>query len=321
VAPEARAAAREPAIRTTGLSKRFGQVRAVDGLAVEVARGEVFGLVGPDGAGKTTTIRLLTAVGLPTSGRALVLGCDTVHDAEAIKGRVGYMAQRFTLYRDLTVVENLRFFADVFGVRGPERAERIERLLGFARLGPFRDRRADHLSGGMQKKLGLACTLVHSPELLFLDEPTTGVDPVSRREFWAILADLHLQGITIFASTPYMDEAERCTRVGLLYRGRLIQCDTPERIRALVPGDMLEIRLGDVRRARPLVASLEGVSEVQVQGESLRVLVDDAGRRSGQIREALGRENVAVTSLRATRPGMQEAFISLIEGATAQAER
>ena len=248
---------------------------AVDGLNLAVRRGEIFGLVGPDGSGKTTTIRMLCAIMDPTEGSARVAGFDTVAEPEQIKRRIGYMAQRFNLYGDLSVVENLDFFADVFQVRGRERRERKERLLRFARLTEFRTRRAAHLSGGMQKKLALACTLIHQPEIIFLDEPTTGVDPVSRREFWDILTELHLQGITIFVSTPYMDEAERCSRVALMYQGRIIVCDEPERIKGLVAGDLAELRPSDLRLAEEIVAGVAGVLEVQTYGDLLHVFVDD----------------------------------------------
>ncbi|MFQ5859409.1 MAG: ABC transporter ATP-binding protein [Anaerolineae bacterium] len=301
-------------IVTENLTKSFGETVAVNGLDLAVERGEIFGLVGPDGAGKTTTIRILTAIMLPTSGQATVLGHDTVREAEAIKTDIGYMAQRFNLYRDLTVWENLNFFADVFEVTGAERRERIDRLLEFARLTQFKDRRAEHLSGGMQKKLALACTLVHEPKILFLDEPTTGVDPVSRREFWEILTDLHIQGITIFVSTPYMDEAERCSRVGLLYRGRLTVCDTPERIRQMVEGDLVEVRTANLKPAREAVTHMDGVLEVQTYGDLLHVFVDDAGRRMSQMADGLAEAGITVQGVRATRPRMEEAFISLIRG-------
>jgi ABC-2 type transport system ATP-binding protein len=301
-------------IVTENLTKSFKETVAVDGLDLAVERGEIFGLVGPDGAGKTTTIRMLTAIMLPTSGQATVLGHDTVTQPEAIKTDIGYMAQRFNLYRDLTVWENLNFFADVFEVTGTERRERISQLLEFARLTEFKDRRSEHLSGGMQKKLALACTLVHQPQILFLDEPTTGVDPVSRREFWEILTDLHLQGITIFVSTPYMDEAERCSRVGLMYRGRLIVCDTPEHIRAMLEGELIEVRTPNLKRAREAVTHLAGVLEVQTYGDLLHVFVDDAGRRTPQIADALAEAGIAVQGIRTTRPRMEEAFISLIRG-------
>lgn len=299
-------------IVTRNLTKTFGETVAVDGLDLAVTRGEVFGLVGPDGAGKTTTIRMLTAIMMPTSGRATVLGHDTVSEAEAIKSDIGYMAQRFNLYRDLTVWENLNFFADVFEVTGAERRERVGRLLEFARLTQFKERRADHLSGGMQKKLALACTLVHEPQILFLDEPTTGVDPVSRREFWGILTDLHLQGITIFVSTPYMDEADRCSRVGLLHCGRLIVCNTPDNIRQRLEGELLGVRASNLKQAREIVSQLGGVLEVQTYGDRLHVFVDDAGRREPEIASRLAEAGIAVGSIRTMQPRMEEAFISLI---------
>jgi len=319
-------------IQTENLTRQFKKVTAVDGLDLAVARGEIFGLVGPDGAGKTTTIRMLCAIMDPTGGSARVAGFDTVRQPEEIKRRIGYMAQRFNLYGDLSVAENLDFFADVFQVRGRERRERKERLLQFARLTQFRRRRAAHLSGGMQKKLALACTLIHQPEVIFLDEPTTGVDPVSRREFWDILTELHLQGITIFVSTPYMDEAERCSRVGLMYRGRIIVNDEPDEIKGLVAGDLLELRpagagaegagsLGkSLRRAEEIVGRLEGVMEVQTYGDLLHVFVDDAAARQEPLVAALKAAGIDVVDLRQTRPRMEEAFISLVRRERAQAE-
>ncbi len=302
----------ETVIETHDLTKRFKKLTAVDALGMSVRRGEIFGLLGPDGAGKTTTIRMLCAVMDPTSGRARVAGLDSVSGAEQIKRRIGYMAQKFNLYGDLSVEENLDFFADVFQVRGRVRAERKERLLQFARLVEFRRRRAAHLSGGMQKKLALACTLIHQPEIIFLDEPTTGVDPVSRREFWDILTELHLQGITILVSTPYMDEAERCSRVGLMYQGRIIVCDTPEHIKGLVAGELLEVRPVDLRRAEKVVGAVEGVLEVQTYGDLLHAFVDSAEAREPAIRAALEGEAIGLVGLRRIRPRMEEAFISLV---------
>jgi ABC-2 type transport system ATP-binding protein len=299
-------------IQTESLTRRFKRVTAVDGLDLSVRRGEIFGLVGPDGSGKTTTIRMLCAIMDPTGGSARVAGFDTVSQPEQIKRRIGYMAQRFNLYGDLSVVENLDFFADVFQVRGRERRQRKERLLQFARLTEFRKRRAAHLSGGMQKKLALACTLIHEPEIIFLDEPTTGVDPVSRREFWNILTELHLQGITILVSTPYMDEAERCSRVGLMYEGRIIVCDAPDRIKGLVSGDLLEIRLSDLRHGETVVSEVEGVQEVQTYGDLLHVFVDNAGQRQEPLLAALRTAGIQVVGWRQTRPRMEEAFISLV---------
>jgi ABC-2 type transport system ATP-binding protein len=300
-------------IQTESLTKRFRQTVAVDGLDLSVQRGEIFGLVGPDGAGKTTTIRMLCAVMDPSSGRARVAGLDTVAGAEQIKRRIGYMAQRFNLYGDLSAEENLDFFADIFQVPAKARRERKDRLLQFARLTEFRRRRAAHLSGGMQKKLALACTLIHQPEIIFLDEPTTGVDPVSRREFWDILTELHLQGITIFVSTPYMDEAERCSRVGLIYQGRIVVCDTPEQIKGLVTGELLEIRTSDLRQAEKVVRLLDGVLEVQTYGDLIHAFVDSAQVREAAIRASLAEAGIGVTNVRSIRPRMEEAFISLVQ--------
>ena len=302
----------EAIIETRNLTKRFNTVVAVSGLNLAVRRGEIFGLVGPDGAGKTTTIRLLAGIMVPTEGTATVAGYDTVKQAEEIKKRIGYMAQRFNLYGDLSVVENLRFFADVFQVPRREREERLVRLLEFAQLTEFRSRRAMHLSGGMQKKLALACTLIHRPEVLFLDEPTTGVDPVSRREFWDILLDLHLQGITVFVSTPYMDEAERCSRVGFMHQGSLIVCDEPNRIREIVQGDLIEVRSSDLRQARKALEGREGILEIQTYGDLLHVFVDSAPQRIPELEDHLAAHGIEVEGLRQTRPRMEEAFISLI---------
>jgi len=311
----------ELVIETHELTKRFADARtgdrqgvlAVDRLSLTVQRGEIFGLVGPDGAGKTTTIRLLAAILEPSSGWARVAGFDTLREPEPIKRRIGYMAQRFNLYGDLTVRENLDFFADVYQVRGEERDQRIARLLEFARLTQFQDRRAAQLSGGMQKKLALACALVHKPEILFLDEPTTGVDPISRREFWDILADLHLEGVTLFISTPYMDEAERCSRVGFMFRGNLVVCDVPGAIKGLLPGELVEVRAHDMRRVREALLGVEGVLQVQIYGDRLHAFVDDAERRMGELGAALADAGVEVLSMRRAPPRMEEAFIWLMQ--------
>jgi len=303
-------------IETHNLTKRFRQTVAVDGLNLTVERGEIFGLLGPDGAGKTTTIRLLCALLTPTAGTARVAGFDTVRQGEEIKRRIGYMPQQFSLYGDLTVLENLIFFADVFEVGRRERDERISRLLAFSRLEEFRHRRAAQLSGGMQKKLALACTLIHHPEILFLDEPTTGVDPVSRREFWEILTELHLEGVTLFVSTPYMDEAERCSRVALMLDGQVIACDTPDRIREQVTGHLLELRPDRLREAARVLQEVPGVLEVQVYGDRLHVFVEDPQAGASAIRNALARAGIRTEGLRPTRPRMEQAFISLIKRKT-----
>lgn len=308
-------------IQTDNLTREFRDLVAVDHLTLKVRRGEIFGLLGPDGAGKTTTIRMLCAIMDPTDGRAKVAGFDTQEKPEEIKGRIGYMPQQFSLYGDLTVDENLSFFADIFQVTPSTRRRRKEELLSFARLTEFRTRRAAQLSGGMQKKLALACTLIHDPEVIFLDEPTTGVDPVSRREFWDILTELHLQGVTLFVSTPYMDEAERCSRVALMFQGEVIVCDKPSQIKGLVEGELLELRPDRLREASRVIADLSGVLEVQTYGDLLHVFVDDAKQRDTAIEAALREAGIAVEDMRHTRPRMEEAFISLIRKRAEQRER
>jgi ABC-2 type transport system ATP-binding protein len=302
----------QPAVLTRGLTRQFGAVVAVDGLDLTIPPGELFGLVGPDGAGKTTTMRLLAGLLAISDGEARVAGEDLKLHPESVKPRIGYMAQEFSLYAELSVSENLRFFAELYQVPRPLISERMERLLEFAGLTEFTDRRAGHLSGGMQKKLALACTLIHEPPVLLLDEPTTGVDPISRREFWDILTTLHLSGTTILVSTPYMDEADRCTRVGLIYRGRLAVCEAPRRIRARLAGEIVHLRTPDWQAARELLADMSGVAEIQTYGEALHLLVDSAQGRLPEIRARLQAQGLAVTELRQAPARMEEAFISLI---------
>lgn len=301
-----------PIIQTDGLTRDFKTTRAVDSLDLSIQPGELFGLVGPDGAGKTTTLRLLAGLLDITSGSASVLGLDLAQEAETIKPHVGYMAQQFSMYAELSVIENLVFFAELFDVDSADLAARTERLLSFAGLNEFQQRRASKLSGGMQKKLALACTLIHQPEILLLDEPTTGVDPISRREFWDILTELYLDGTTIIVSTPYMDEADRCSRVGLMYSGRMVVCDTPRNIRARLEGDIIEVRADDWRSAEKLLASLPGVQEVQTYGESLHLLVDSGEKLLPKIEKALKDHHLGYRSARVAPARMEEAFISLI---------
>lgn len=291
------------------------QVRAVDNVDIMVYRGETFGLLGADGAGKTTTLRLLNGLLQPDGGTMRVAGLDPARRAERrqIHVRSGYMPQQFALYGDLSVSENLSFFAESYGLTGAQQAERIPRLLRFARLDEFKGRLGAQLSGGMKKKLALACMLVHEPEVLFLDEPTLGVDPVSRREFWNLLSDLRAEkGVTIFVCTPYMDEAERCHRVGLLYEGRLIACDTPQAIRRLVPGELLELHCSDVYAAQTAVGQMEGVLEVQTYGDLLHVFVDSAQGRMAQVEMALLAQGILVSDVRPVDARMEEAFVSLV---------
>jgi ABC-2 type transport system ATP-binding protein len=227
-------------IEARDLTRKFGDLTAVDGLNLSVAAGEIFGLVGPDGAGKTTTLRMLCGLLDPTEGSATVAGYDTVRQGQAVKDQIGYMAQRFGLYQDLTVDENMTFYADLFGIVGEQRKALTAQLLRMTRMEEFRGRQAGRLSGGMKQKLALMCTLLHRPQILFLDEPTNGVDPVSRRDFWAILYQLLKDGITIFMTTAYLDEAERCNRVGLMHRGRLIRCASPEALKNATGTETLE---------------------------------------------------------------------------------
>ncbi len=297
------------AVETRGLSKRFESVEAVRPLDLAVREGEMFALVGPDGAGKTTTIRMLCGLLPPTAGEAAVLGFDLVRQAGEIRTRIGYLSQKFSLYRDLTVDENIEFFAEIHRV--PDFRKRREELLAFTRLTPFRNRLAERLSGGMSRKLALACTLVHAPRLIFLDEPTTGVDPVSRRDFWAILSALLKDGVTIVMSTPYMDEAERSSRVGLMAAGRLIAADTPRAVKALMRGTVVEIVCPDIRRAFGVLKALAGVREVQLFGDRLNVVVDDPDTRIPRIRAALGGAGIPVLAERRLAPSLENVFISI----------
>ncbi len=292
---------------------RQGEVRAVDGLSLEVRRGETVGLIGPDGAGKTTTVRVILGLLQRTAGESGILGHDSMADPFAIREVTGYIAQQFALPPDLTVRENMRFFADIHGVPLHEQRKRIPRLLEFAGLLDFQSRLAGRLSGGMKKKLALACSLIHRPRVLILDEPTLGVDPVSRREFWHLLNDLRAaEGVSILVCTPYMDEAERCQRVALIAEGRLIAYDRPDLIRRQVPGELLECRPSDFRRAKQLVAGLPGVLEVQTYGPSLHLFVDAAERRMPEIEAALRAAGIPCQGMRQIIPQMEEAFISLL---------
>jgi len=298
----------EAAVHTSGLGCRFGDLEAVRELDLSIGKGEIFGLVGPDGAGKTTTMRMLTAILPPTSGEAWVGGYEVQREPEAIKERIGYMSQRFGLYGDLTVAENIRFYADLYRVPRAEYAEREERLLGFSNLTPFHKRLARNLSGGMKQKLGLACALIHQPEILFLDEPTNGVDPVSRRDFWHILYQMLREGVTIIVSTAYLDEAERCSRVGFLAGGRMVRCDTPRNLKRALPGLLYEIETDDVRGARERLTGALGQRRVGLFGGRLHLFAedaDDAERALQMLREA------GQTILRAEpiTPGLEDIFI------------
>ncbi len=307
----------ELAIQARDLIKDFktaeGNRRALDRLTLQVKAGETYGLIGPDGAGKTTATRVILGLLRRTAGESSVLGFDSMNDAYQIRERVGYIAQQFALAAQLTVRENLQFFASLQGVRPAEQKQRIPELLNFAGLGDFVDRPAGKLSGGMKKKLALACSLIHQPQVVLLDEPTLGVDPVSRREFWYLLGNLQAErGLTIFVCTPYMDEAERCTQVGLIYGGRLIASGTPAEIKAGLAGELLELRPADFVPALRLLQGFDGVLEVQTYGDRLHVFVDAARTRKPQIEAALAAAGIGAQDLRQTEASMEDAFISLV---------
>ena len=301
-------------IRTEGLTKRFGELTAVDGLALTVSEGEIFGLVGPDGAGKTTTMRMLSGIMDVSAGRAWVAGMDVARQAEEVKEQIGYMSQRFGLYPDLTVMENIRFYADIYQVGRSEREERIEELMDFSNLRPFRKRLAGNLSGGMKQKLGLACALLHRPRVLLLDEPTNGVDPVSRRDFWRILYKLLREKVTIFVSTAYLDEAERCTRVGLMDHGKLLACGTPNEVKKLMRGTILEVRAEHPRQAAVILRSRLTKDRAGLFGDRVHVVTEDAGRAEGEVRRILGEEKMGVTGIRAVEPTLEDVFVSVLSG-------
>ncbi len=298
-----------PIICVEGLTRRFGDLLAVDRLAFSVGRGELFGLVGPDGAGKTTTLRMLAGVLRPTAGDAVMDGISIVRDPEAVKHGLAYMSQRFGLYTDLTVMENLNFYADLYRVPRSERTARLDRLFQFSNLGPFRDRLAGQLSGGMKQKLGLSCALIHQPKILLLDEPTFGVDPISRRDLWLIVHDMVAQGVTAIVSTAYMDEAERFDRVALLQAGRLLAVDRPETLQRDLEGAVIMVRVAQVREARARVSSLPMVKRAVVFGDRLHVTVESAERDTPALGTALREAGLQVLEMRAVTPSMEDVFI------------
>lgn len=284
---------------------------ALDGLQLSIEAGCLFGLVGPDGAGKTTLMRVLATVLLPTSGTASIFGADVRHDPETIRRTTGYMPQNFSLYPDLSVEENLRFFAEMQGVSTTEQNQRIPRLLDFARLQEFRNRRSEHLSGGMRKKLALACALIHNPSLLLLDEPTTGVDPVSRRELWHLLTEVIGRGVTVVVSTPYMDEAERCHMVGMLYQGHLLAQATPQELIASFPYQLVEIRTEPAASAHQALEQLPDLISWRMVGDRLRLAIPDAPLALSQLRSILSSLSAESLLLRQARPSMEDVFIHL----------
>jgi len=302
------------AVDVRELTRRFAAVTAVDGLSFTVRAGELFGLVGPDGAGKTTTLRMLAGVLRPTSGDAFVLGHSIAKDRERAKPSVAYMSQRFGLYADLTVAENLDFYADLYQVPAQERAARTERLYRFSNLRPFQDRLAGQLSGGMKQKLGLSCALIHEPRLLLLDEPTFGVDPVSRRDLWLIVHEMVARGVTAIVSTAYMDEAERFDRLALLHEGRAVALDTPQALQGALEGRLLAVRVERPREAREIAAGLPGVEMAAIFGDVLHLTVDDATRRAPEIERALRTAGFPVLDSSQIAPSLEDVFITRLAG-------
>lgn len=306
------------AVDIRGLTRRFGSVTAVDSLTLAIARGELFGLVGPDGAGKTTTLRMLAGILTPSAGDAVVAGRSLRQEPERIKSSIAYMSQRFGLYGDLTVLENLDFYADLFEVPGTERPARVRRLLDFSGLGPFQSRLADKLSGGMKQKLGLACALIHKPDIIFLDEPTNGVDPVSRRDFWRILYEMLKEGVTIVMSTSYLDEAERCRRVALMHHGRFLAVDTPSQVKALLRTELVEIGVLDAWRAREALVRVSEAREVTVFGQRLHVALPDAARDLPAVVRELEAAGLAPRDARRIVPSLEDVFVSVLGDTHAQ---
>src|SRR5512146_300471 len=302
----------QSAIIVDGLTKSFPGVRAVDHLSFDVKSGEIFGLVGPDGAGKTTTLRMLAGVMPPEEGKATIFGCDVIHDPEGAKRHLSYMPQRFGLYEDLSVDENIRFYADLFGVRKRDRESRAAQLLHAAGMNEFRDRLAGKLSGGMKQKLALVCALIHRPKVILLAEPTNGVDPVSRRDFWRILYELISEGVAVLASTAYLDEAERCHRVGLLHQGKLLFCDTPTNLKAQLGKDVLSIFSSEARRVRDELRHAEGISSLMLTGDGVHVVVDSADRRIPEFEQRMRNARVPFDAVQQVTPTIEDLFVDAV---------
>ncbi len=302
----------QPAIVADGLRKTFPGVCAVDGLSFDVRAGEIFGLVGPDGAGKTTALRMLAGILPPDAGRASIAGVDVVRDPERAKLSLSYMPQRFGLYEELSVDENIRFYADLFGVKRKERESRSAELLRAAGMSEFRSRFAGKLSGGMKQKLGLICALIHRPKVVLLDEPTTGVDPVSRRDFWRILYELLAEGVAILTSTAYLDEAERCHRVALMHQGRLLFCDTPDNLKSKMRKGVVTIVSADPRKVRDALKGAEGISSLVLHGDGLRAVVDDGPRRVAAFETQLRGASAPFDTIQQVAPTIEDLFVDAV---------
>ena len=308
----------EIAIEAHGLNKNFPRQSqpAVRSLDLSIARGQLYGLVGPDGAGKTTSLRMLATVMKPSGGSASLGGLDIARKADQVRESIGYMPQNFSLYPDLSVQENLNFFADIHRMPPAAKAARITEMLDFTRLEPFRHFRAGKLSGGMKKKLALACAMIHAPQILLLDEPSTGVDPVSRRELWLILSAIVQQGVTVLLTTPYMDEAERCHQVGMLYDGQLLASGTPEELEKELGFSIVEIKAKPRKEMRRVVGELAEDMEWRPVGDRLRLAVPNENGRVGRVMQSLddrmAAEDLDVRLLRSERPGMEDVFVHLV---------
>lgn len=301
-----------PMVELDALTRRFGSLVAVDALSFAVRRGELFGIVGPDGAGKTTTLRMLAGVLRPSAGDARIAGTSVAREPERVKHAIAYMAQRFGLYGDLTVAENIAFYADLYRVPREARAARLERLYRFSALGPFRDRLAGQLSGGMKQKLALSCCLVHEPDLLLLDEPTFGVDPISRRDLWLIVHEMVAHGTTVVVSTSYLDEAERFDRLVMLHKGRVMALDTAEALQAAMPSVLLAVPVDRAREARMVAERVPGVLRAAVFGDRLHLTVASEPETGPLVAAALVAAGHAPGEIRRIVPTLEDVFIERI---------
>ena len=299
----------DKAIEIQNLGREFGQFWAVRGVDLSVNKGEIFGLVGPDGAGKTTVMRMAAGVLLPTEGNIIVNGYSVISHPETVKKNIGYMSQKFGLYGDLTVLENLRFYGDLYEIPRKNRDTAEDKLLGFSNLTPFKNRKAKDLSGGMKQKLGLACSLIHQPAVLLLDEPTNGVDPVSRRDFWKILHEMVKEGVTVFVSTSYLDEAERCERVGMMQEGRLTMCDNPRNLKKTISGSILEIMSDDPGKALEALKKRYGKMSSDIVSGIIRFRIPE-NSSPGKIKDEIKGMGVAPMSINEARPTLEDVFVS-----------
>ena len=303
-----------PAVEVNDLVKRFGDFVAVDHVSFSVRRGEIFGFLGPNGAGKSTTIRMLCALLLPTSGRAMVGGLDLAVSAEAVRKNIGYMSQRFSLYDDLTVAENIDFFSGIYQVPAGRRAERKEYVLAMSDLRDRRDTMTRLLPGGLKQRLALGCAILHQPPILFLDEPTSGVDPIARRTFWSLIYQLSDEGHTVFVSTHYMDEAEYCHRLALMYRGRIIALGSPQELKDhLRSHNLMNLVSSDLLESMKILERTTGVLDVAVFGGGLHVTVQEPAATGERIRGALRDRNISIRNLELIQPSMEDIFVAMIE--------